>query len=288
MLSSPGSLYARTAATAILCLASALLARSQTSSQNVQEKNARPKNVQPDSMRGRQAFASTCAGCHGLDGKGGERAPNIADRPTVQRLSDAQIFRIVQNGIPGTGMPAFHSLERSQINALVAYLRVLQGAKKTVAALPGDPTRGKTVFFGKAKCSSCHMVAGEGGFIASDLSEYAATHQVSEIRDAIVKPASGNNGNVHLMTLTTHGGEKFVGRVRNEDNFSLQLQTLDGMFHFLSKSDIATRQSDSQTLMPTDYASTLSAAELDDVINYLTSVAGGKAKTAAKRGDWEE
>ena len=120
--------------------------------------------------------------------QGRERAPNIAENPKVQKLSDAQIFGIIQNGIPGTGMPAFHSMEGSAIKAVVSYLHILQGtdrgAKQTIK-LPGDPERGEAIFFGKAGCSGCHMVGGKGGFIASDLSAYARTYDVEQIRSAI-------------------------------------------------------------------------------------------------------
>jgi cytochrome c oxidase cbb3-type subunit III len=263
----------------VLWLGSVFVVRSQTSPQN------RQKDSKSDSARGKQTFASTCAGCHGLDGRGGERAPNIVERPNVQRLSDAQIFRIVQNGVPGTGMPAFHSLESSQIKALVAYLRTLQGKNKTAATLPGDPNRGKTIFFGKAECSRCHMVAGQGGFIANDLSEYARTHEAEQIRNAILIPTLSSK----LVTVTVRGGEKYVGRVRNEDNFSLQLQTLDGTFHFISKSDIEGVEYDSQTLMPSNYASTLSPSELNDLISYLMNAAGADgSKMPKKANDWEE
>ena len=55
------------------------------------------------------------------------------------------------------------------------------------------------------------------------------------------------------MTATIRGGEKVVGRIRNEDNFSLQLQTLDGTFHFVIKSDLEGLEYNSQPLMPSDY-----------------------------------
>ena len=115
-------------------------------------------------------------------------------------------------------MPAFHSLEESQMRALVTHLRTLQGAKKTVK-LPGDPERGETLFFDKVGCSGCHMVAGKGGFIASDLSGYARTHGLDQIRTAIIKPTPSDR-EVRLAMATIRGGEKYVGRVRNEDNFS--------------------------------------------------------------------
>lgn len=197
----------------------------------------------------------------------------------MRLLSDSQMFGIIENGIPGTGMPAFHALEHSQIQAVVTYLRSLQGTKKTIK-LPGDPERGQTTFFGKAGCSGCHMVAGQGGFIASDLSGYTRTHGADEVRAAVTTPTASGDRQGRLVTATIRGGQKYVGRVRNEDNFSLQMQALDGTFHLLSKSDLEGLEYDSHTLMPSDYASTLSHVELDDVVSYLMRVANDSASDA--------
>jgi putative heme-binding domain-containing protein len=193
----------------------------------------------------------------------------------VQRLSDTQIGHVVENGIPGTVMPAFHSLASSDVTAVVTYLRTLHGTKKALN-LPGDGKRGETIFFAKAGCSGCHMVLGKGGFIASDLSGYGRAHAVEQTRSAIINPPPGSDQQARMVTTTTRGGEKYVGRIRNEDNFSLQLQTWDGAFRFLSKSDIEKSEYSSQGLMPTDYASTLSADELNDLVSYLLSVANAR------------
>lgn len=238
------------------------------------------------STRGKQAFVSTCAGCHGLDGRGAERAPNIAERPQVQRLSDTQISKIIEHGIPGTGMPGFHALDHNEVQAIVAYLRILQGKKPTFD-LPGNPERGETVFFGKAGCSSCHMISGKGGFIASDLSTYASTHEAEQIRNTIVSRNARGNQQIRLVTATTRAGEKIVGRIRDEDNFTLQLETMDGTFFSLTKSELQSLEYSSQALMP-DYSSKLSAGELNDLISYLMKAAGaGKAVTAKEPFDEE-
>ena len=276
MVSSPRSSSVLAPVLAVLWAASGLAGWSQAPQQNLPQ-----KNVKSVSTRGKQTFASTCAGCHGLDGRGGERAPNIAESPKVLKLSDAQIFRIIENGVPGTGMPAFHSLAHPDVQAVVAYLRSLQGTKSTLN-LPGDPVRGETIFFGKAGCSGCHMVAGKGGFIASDLSGYARTHAEDEIRSAITSP--GGDQQSRLVTATIRGGGEVVGRIRNEDNFSVQLQTRDGAFLFVTKSDLEGLQYASQTLMPSAYSSTLSSAELNDVISYLMRVANVSAGEAKDHG----
>jgi cytochrome c oxidase cbb3-type subunit III len=282
MLSNPKSLLIAAPVLVVLWTANGSIAKAQAA-----HPNSRRQEPKGDSPRGKQTFASTCASCHGLDGKGSERAPNIAETPKVQRMSDSQIFRIIENGIPGTGMPPFHALESSQIKAVVAYLRALQGKTQAVK-LPGDPERGKTIFFGKAGCSGCHMIARQGGFIASDLSGYARTHSADQIRSAITEPTPGGDRQVRLVTATTRGGEKYAGRVRNEDNFSLQLEGLDGAFYFLSKSDLASLEYDPRALMPSDYGSALGPSELDDVVAYLISVANANSQEAPKKLDEEE
>ena len=233
---------------------------------------------------GKETFASSCANCHGLDGRGGERAPDIAERPRVQQLSDVQLSKIIRDGIQGTGMPAFHSLDSATVKALVSYLRTLQGAK-TVVRLPGDPGRGEAIFAGKAGCSGCHMIAGKGGFISSDLSGYARTRTVEQVRRDITNPAPSSGHQGRVATATVHSGEKYTGRVRNEDNFSVQLQTLDGAFHFLAKSDLEGFEYSSQPLMPSDYGATLSASELNDLVSYLMRVAGADGTNQSKASD---
>src|SRR5262249_45449089 len=92
-----------------------------------------PRQDQGADDDGRQLFATRCAGCHGLDGKGGERAPDIATSAKTQGRSDEELFRIVEKGLPGTGMPAFASLGNGGIKNAIAHLRSLQGRTTTVA-----------------------------------------------------------------------------------------------------------------------------------------------------------
>ena len=282
MLPSPRSAFALAPVLAVVWAASAIAVWSQSP-----QKNLPQKDVPSVMTRGKQTFSSTCAGCHGLDGRGGERAPNIAENAKLQRLSDAQIFGIIENGVPGSGMPAFHSLPRADIQAVVAYLRFLQQTKTTLH-LPGDPVRGETIFFGKAGCSGCHMAAGKGGFIASDLSEYARGHSVEQIQSAITTPTPLTNAQTKMVTATTRTGEKYIGRIRNEDNFSLQLQALDGTFFFIDKSDLE-RLDNSQTPMHPDNASTLTSDELNNVVSYLMHVSGIKpGEAVAQTNDFED
>lgn len=237
--------------------------------------------VKPGAKLGKQLFASNCAACHGIDGKGSERAPNIADAPAMKSHSDSEIFGIIHDGISGTGMPAFHALSTAQIHAIVAHLRALEGPSQNVA-VTGNAEKGKTLFFGNAECSRCHTVAGEGGLTAQDLSEYARGHGPDQVRAAILHPAP--SGRMRPVKVTLRGGQQYEGLLRNEDNFSFQLQTADGRFHFIAQSDVEKTEAAPNLVMPSDYGSRLNTTEVDDLIAYLTKVAStSKAATETKR-----
>ena len=233
----------------------------------------------------RQLFATTCAACHGLDGMGSERAPNIITNPQVQKLSASEMFSVISGGVPGTGMPAFQRLGKPAVTSLVVYVKSLQG-KNQSAPLPGDPKSGEALFFGSAQCSTCHMAAGRGGFIAPDLSAYGQTHGVEQIKSAIMNPAA-RDATASLVSATTTSGERYQGIVRNEDNFSLQLQSQDGAFHFLSKADLKTIERGQESIMPSDYSSRLSTTQLHDIVSYLLSLGNTSAAPRPRHDDDE-
>ncbi len=233
-----------------------------------------------DAEEGRKTFESVCATCHGLDGKGGERGPNVATRAEAQRLSDEETLRILRVGIPAAGMPAFGALGLPKIKAVMDYLRVLQGGSKA-ASIRGDPQNGKFLFFGKAGCAKCHMINGEGGFLGADLSSYGSNVSIEDIRTAITDPNKDLEPMERTVLVTTREGQQFTGIARNEDNFSLQLQSLDGTFHLLAKADLKHLEYQPKSLMPSDYGSVLSAGELDDLVSFLLHTAQTAKQTQA-------
>jgi len=269
------------AATALAFFAACVLVL-QAGAQNT--KSAGRKNPAGDSAGkdGRKTFESACAACHGLDGRGGERGPNIATRAEVQQLSDEETLHILQTGRPAAGMPAFGALGIPRIKAVMAYLRALQGGARA-SPIRGDAQRGKLLFFGKARCGNCHMVYGLGGFIGADLSSYGSNRLAEEIRTAITDPNKDLEPRERTVLVTTREGHQYTGIARNEDNFSLQLQSLDGTFHLFSKNDLKHVEYLPESLMPSDYSSVLSVTELDDLLSYLVHAAREAKKGQASR-----
>ena len=195
-------------------------------------------------LRGKSIFELRCATCHGLDGLGSEHAPDVIRRTAVRTLSDQALLTLIHDGIPPAGMPGFADMGKEDGQALVAYLRFLQG-ESAGNSIAGDPVRGRDVFFGKAGCSACHS---RGQFMAEDLSGFARDHQVGAI---------------------ALDGRKFSGIIRNEDNASLQLQDGDGGFYLLMKSSLISVQRKTGEPMPVDFGQRLNATELDDLVGYI-------------------
>jgi cytochrome c oxidase cbb3-type subunit III len=231
--------------------------------------HAQTSNSQPAGPLGTRRFMEYCAGCHGVDGKSGAKAASLAMTLSVMTRSDAELEEIVRNGTT-EGMPPFAQIGDSNIAAVVSYLRTLEGASAVPdVAETGDIHAGRDLYFGKARCGSCHMVNGEGGFIASDLTGFAKTHSADAIIAAIAKPDTPVARASRVATVTLNNGSQLTGVLRYEDSFSVALETEDGRYHLLSRSEMTDLRDTGHSLMPRDYASRLSSGEMNDIVSFL-------------------
>ncbi len=93
-----------------------------------------PKNIKKGKMLYQvKAKPMPCKHCHGLEGdgrgpmSGGFKPPprNFTCAETINGVPDGQLFWIVQNGSPGTGMMAYKGLKEEQVWQVILYLREL-------------------------------------------------------------------------------------------------------------------------------------------------------------------
>jgi mono/diheme cytochrome c family protein len=95
---------------------------------------ANPVPPTPENLtEGREHFADHCATCHANNGGGQTEMgqnfyPNVPDmrQPRTQKLTDGEIFYIIQNGVRLTGMPAWgDSHQADDTWKLVLFIRHL-------------------------------------------------------------------------------------------------------------------------------------------------------------------
>src|SRR5947209_3870748 len=131
------------------------------------------------------------------------------------------------------------------------------------------------------------MLRGQGGLIASDLTAYGQGHDPKGILNAIIHPDTQVSPDSRAAEVQTKEGKKLTGAVRYEDNINLGLQTEDGRYHFLSRTNLAEVKYNEHSLMPSDYDTRLTAKELADLVSFLVvSAKNAPAELAPpKRGN---
>ena len=99
--------------------------------------------AKPD--KANELYLESCASCHGSNFEGG-LGGNLADGLWKHGDSDQAIARVISEGLPDLGMPAFEkTLSAEQIRSLVVFLREKEKSTKTESSPPPQPKEGGVV-----------------------------------------------------------------------------------------------------------------------------------------------
>jgi cytochrome c oxidase cbb3-type subunit III len=236
---------------------------------------------------GEYEFRINCALCHGLGGHGGGRGPDLTRAQKKHAHSDAEMFQVISNGIPGTAMPANGTngqgvgMTDQEIWQIITYIRS-QEVKAPAKAL-GSASRGKDLFYGDANCSLCHMVEGKGGRLGPDLTAVGGSRTHEAMVDSVRNPSRRLAWGLaeatkefaqeyESVTAVTSDGKEIKGVTLNEDSFSLQIMDANERIHLLDKDKLRSFQKSRESAMPKYEPDVLSDKDLEDVVAYLVSV----------------
>ncbi|MGZ3567849.1 MAG: c-type cytochrome, partial [Thermodesulfobacteriota bacterium] len=127
--------------------------------------------VEAEKMRSKEAakgkilYMTHCARCHGEKGGPQRGIRPINSKDYLKHVDDTILYKIIERGIPGTGMVALGDkeggpLNPEQIRDLVAFIRSWE---KTAPNLPVEEAPPKTLFLqeeaayvGSESCIGCH------------------------------------------------------------------------------------------------------------------------------------
>jgi putative heme-binding domain-containing protein len=220
-----------------------------------------------DIADGGRVFQSTCANCHGPDGNQ-IAGVDLGSGQFTRASSDADLIRIIRNGIPNTPMPA-SSFSEAQAAQVVAYLRSVAASKRSTAAA-GDSLRGKAVFEGKGTCTTCHRVNGNGSRLGPDLSVIGQSRRAIELERSLLEPAADVSPTNRFYRVTTKEGVTTIGRLLNHDTYTIQLLDAKEQLRSFEKSTLK-EYGFAATPMPS-YRNTLTPQEVADVVSYMVSL----------------
>jgi cytochrome c oxidase cbb3-type subunit 3 len=231
--------------------------------------NANPLGNSEQAIRqGQEIYNHNCTVCHGLNGAAGERGPALAAGREYVRRKDRAIFDAVQNGIAGTLMPA-SGLSPMDNWKVVAYIRSLR-ATASDALVPGDVEHGEQIFWGNGRCAECHTIRGRGGILGPDLSNVGGQQTFEHILNSLTKAPPQIPRGYQPVEVVTTGGQKISGIAKNDDNFSLQLLDSHERLQLFTRDELRQVIYKKQSLMPSDYDKKFTAAELQDLLAFLS------------------
>jgi cytochrome c oxidase cbb3-type subunit 3 len=239
---------------------------------------------------GESQFRANCAFCHGLGARGGGRGPDLTRAQKRHGNADADLYRTINEGVPGTAMPPNGATQQGvgmtedEIWQVTSYIRSVQ--KKTDAQAAGNAAHGKELFFGSAVCATCHMVRGKGGRLGPDLTMTGSARSMDYLVESVRNPsrrlAQGISEAMKefsqeylTATVVDARGQKFQGTVLNEDNFTLQLIDTKEQLHLFNKSKLRSLEETRQSLMPAYDQKMLPEKDLQDLLAFLLAVDSG-------------
>lgn len=133
--------------------------------------------------------------------------------------------------------------------------------------LPGDGTRGKTVF--KANCVSCHRLDGEGVNLGADLQAALGNMTPEKLLVNILDPSREVDPRYVQYTLTTSDGRSLVGVLASETATSITLRQPDKPDASILRADIESLKASTKSLMPEGLEAKISRQEMADLLAYL-------------------
>ena len=216
---------------------------------------------------GQKIFRSHCASCHGLNGAGGS-GPSLTTGIFYHGGTDADLFRNISEGIPGTAMPD-QFFSSAQIWQIVAYVRSLS-ATPVRPKLAGSATVGGQLFQEKG-CSGCHLVKGGGGVRGPDLSVIGSQRSANHLRESIVDPGAKVEAAWWVAKIVMKDGANRTGFILNQDTYSVQMLDFTSGLQLVQRTDFKDFGVDRGSIMP-PYKDKLRDAELDDLVAYLASL----------------
>jgi putative heme-binding domain-containing protein len=222
--------------------------------------------------KGQADFQRICSSCHGVA------------MATGQRMSRAEWMGVVNDmvsrGAQGT---------QDQLNNIVTYLAANYGKDKAPAAdaAPSPPSAAApevtqptpspaeiakgTQLLNANGCLSCHRVGDMGSYLGSNLTGIGANRSAEQIRAALVTPNKDVAPENRSVRLVTADGKTVTGRLLNQDGFSVQLIDASSQLRSFQKADLREFTIVTTNPMPS-YANQMSAQDLTDLVNYLSSL----------------
>src|SRR5207247_10736084 len=102
----------------------------------------------------------------------------------------------------------------------------------------GESQADRGLCSGEGNYASSRMLDGRGGWIGPDLTSLGRERTLREIEESLRSPGLHIQQEYRVVQAHLRDGRVIRGLARNESNYDLQLQSLDGSLHLLRSAQI--------------------------------------------------
>ncbi|MGD9854149.1 MAG: PVC-type heme-binding CxxCH protein, partial [Planctomycetaceae bacterium] len=175
---------------------------------------------------------------------------------------------------------ALHAADDPNIREAAAKLFPLPAAKDSEPLPPlsellgqkGNIEKGRIIFHSTGTCTKCHIVNGLGREVGPNLSEIGKKLSKPAMFESILYPSAGLSHNYESWTLVTADGEIVTGLLVSETDDEVQIKDVNALVRTVKTGDIELKKKQDVSLMPADLQKVMSAEELVDVVEYMTTL----------------
>lgn len=141
--------------------------------------------------------------------------------------------------------------------------------------MKGDPANGAKLFFEPAAgCANCHQVKGQGTDFGPNLSEIGSKLAKEALYEAILNPSAGISFGYEAWQLQLKSGDEAYGLIVSETAAEVAMKDAKGIITRYPKSKIQQREQMKLSIMPADLQQTMTAQQLVDLVEFLSSLKG--------------
>ncbi len=204
--------------------------------------------------------------------RGGRSAPigtalanALSNSPSLDSFSEETLNTLFAK-YPAEVKPAVAGLLAKLQSLQAGRLGRLKAMESLIAT--GDLERGRLLFYGKAICSTCHQVRGEGGKLGPDLTSIQKDRSAHDLLEAIVYPSVSFVREYETYRVKTKTGEH-TGIIQEKTPTALVLGTSQTTSVRIPRADILSMELQPTSMMPQGLDQLMSKQEMADLMAFL-------------------
>ncbi len=201
------------------------------------------------------------------------------------RNGAAQLVKLATTGklhptLKDAAGAALHGAQWPDIKQQAAKLFPLPATKNNkplppvdqLVKMKGDIAKGKVVFNTTGTCAKCHIVNKEGKEVGPNLSEIGGKLSRQAFITSILFPNAGISHNFETYVVVLESGNTVNGILTSQTGDSISIKSADAITRTFKKSEVEEMSKQNISLMPADLQKVMTAEDLVDVVEYLTTL----------------